>query len=153
VDAKDRAGDPGRLVPGAVRVDDKLRRLLEVAEPLAKRLAGRHLAEAQHEVGLELRPSSSSERLVRRDDEVEFVRAQPELRGRLGEDRHSRRLGKGRDRGGRSRQHPPGDDQAPLARPDALGERLDERRRRRGRGRRGDGRQRPVEVAPLECER
>ena len=53
VGANDRAGVRRRLVPAVAGVDDELRGVGQRREPLPQRLAGRHLAEAQDEVGLE----------------------------------------------------------------------------------------------------
>ena len=80
----------GRLVPAAVGVDDDLVGAAR-RQPGAQRLAGRHLAEAQDEVGDDRAGEAlvAQQQVVGGDDVGAVVRAAAQLRGRLGEDREA----------------------------------------------------------------
>ena len=94
VGAQDRRRAAGRLVPAAARVDDDLVGA-RVGEPGAQRLAGRHLAEAQDQVGATALAEAlvAQQQVVGRDDVRAVVGAAAKLRGRLGEDREAGGLG------------------------------------------------------------
>ena len=124
----DRLRLVGGLVPAEGRVDDHLAKPAERGEPLAKRLAGRHVAEADHELGLERRGPQAGDRVVRPDDELAIVAAEAKLRGRLGEDRVARPLGQGGHRLGEPLVRlAAGDDQASGRGRHPLGELVDQR--------------------------
>ena len=90
VGAQQRRRPAGRLVPAAERVDDDLVGA-GVGEPGAQRLAGRHLAEAQDQVGVDAARELlvAQQEVVGGDDVGAVVRAAAQLRGRLGEDREA----------------------------------------------------------------
>ena len=99
VGAQDRRRAPARLVPAAGRVDHDL-----VGsggrDPGPQRLARRHLAETQDQVG----PDALGEALVPEQEVVggdhmrAVVRPAAQLRGGLGEQREARRLGEASER-------------------------------------------------------
>ena len=90
VGAQERRGPAGRLVPAAVGVDDDLVGA-RIGQPGAQRLAGRHLAEAQDEVGRGRSREAlvAQQQVVGGDDVGAVVRPAAQLRGRLGEDREA----------------------------------------------------------------
>ena len=148
--ADDRAGDPGRLVPAVAAGRRRAApRLGQVREPLAQRLAGRHLAEAQDQVGRQRVGPGAGDRLVGADDQRAVVGAEAKLRGGLGEDRKAasprRALAIAAAAPGR---HPPGDDQAPARGPRAARRARRPARCGRRRGRRRDRGQRPAARGP-----
>ena len=99
IGTKDRRRTPGRLVPATGRVDDDLIGAARL-EPLAQRLRGRQLAEAQHQLrhGVARPVLVAQQRVVGGDDVGAVVGAEAHLRGRLGEDREAggaREVGEG----------------------------------------------------------
>ena len=140
------------LVPAERRVDDDLPQLRKRGEPAAKRLAGRQVAEADHQLGRQLRGPQAGDRVVRPHDQLAVVGSEAKLRGRLGEDRVARPLGQGGDRPGEPLvELAAGHDQPPGRSRHPLGELVDQRLvgERRVRGDRG---QWPL-AAALEGER
>ena len=69
-----------------------------LGDPAPQRLAGRHVAEAEHEVGLERRRRACGRSGRRPRPRAAVGGPEAELRSRLGEDRHSRRPPRGRRR-------------------------------------------------------
>ena len=106
-----------------------------VGQPLAQRLAGRHLAEAEHQVGRQRVGPRAGDRLVGADHQRAVVGAEAQLRGRLGEDREAGGAREPRDRRRRARvAQPAGERSRRGASLDPLGERRDERARAGGAG-------------------
>ena len=126
----------------------------ERRQPLAQRLAGRHVAEAEHRSGASAGGRSAGDRVVgARRRASRSWRPEAQLRGRLGEDRVARAARRARRPARRARvELAAGDDQAPRRgrRPARRARRAAPRRRGGGAG--GDGGQRPL-AAALERER
>ena len=154
------SADARRLVPGAVGIEDDLRR---ARQPGAQRLRGGRVADAQHEVGHVLgREALAAQQHVVVGDHVRaVVRAAAQAGGRLGEQRPAERGGQARASGSRrpvrrapaaSRRPPAADDHAASRLAQTLGQLCHVVRARRARAPRTSTHGPPVR-APLPVAR